>query len=119
MHLLLTQLNKELKMDNISAQTFDDAFKALMNGFYKGKSIYQITEMTGLAQNTINRIARGEKSATCDVVRAMCIPAGMGLHHVLSKRTPEELKKAKIQREYDRKIKKANRKPNRTSLIKG
>ena len=119
MHLLLTQLNKELKMNNISAQTFDDAFKALMNGFYEGRSIYQITEMTGLAQNTINRIVRGEKSATSDVIQSMCIPAGLGMHHVLSKRTREEIEAARMLQQEKRVLKKANRKPNRISLIKG
>ncbi|MEH6451227.1 MAG: hypothetical protein V7765_21360 [Oleispira sp.] len=106
-------------MKDISVQTFDDAFKVLREGFYKGLSIYQITEMTGLAQNTINRIASGEKSATCDVIKAMCIPAGLGLSHVLSNRTKEEIEVAREASVKRRALKKANRKPNSKSLIKG
>ena len=106
-------------MKDISAQSFDDAFKVLMEGFYKGLSIYRITEMTGLAQNTINKIASGENSATCDVIKAMCIPAGLGLHYVLSKRTKEEIEVDREAFVKRRALKKANRKPNGKSLIKG
>tara|TARA_R110000851_G_scaffold244370_1_gene397181 strand:+ start:161 stop:487 length:327 start_codon:yes stop_codon:yes gene_type:complete len=105
-------------MKSIEASSFNEMFKVLMKGFYKGKSLYAVTELTGLSNSTINNIVSGEVNASEDVIKAMCIPAGMGLHHVLSARTEEELNAARALRIKQRAAKKRRRNKSK-SLIKG
>jgi hypothetical protein len=105
-------------MKSIEASSFNEMFNILMKGFYKGMNIYTITKTTGLSQSTLNRVNSGEILASQDVIEAMCIPAGMGLHHVLSTRTEEELNVTRALRVKQRAAKKRRRNKSK-SLIKG
>jgi hypothetical protein len=105
-------------MKSIEASSFNEMFDILMNGFYKGKSIHYVKQITDLSQNTLNNIANGQVNASEDVIKAMCIPAGLGLHHVLSTRTEEELNAARELRIKQRAAKKRRRNKSK-SLIKG
>ena len=101
----------------IESENLDEMFNVLMNEYYRGLSVYRIREMTGLASGTINMIKNGKKHATVDVIKAMCVPVGLGLHHVLSKRTKEELETARLTQAKNKAEKKARRKTSK-SLIK-